>query len=118
MLMLKLAIIALGLLVIWHSSNFVIKKFVKTQPSCHTDIIKIYNVEEGYLIGKCENIIIYCLVLVDAFTGLSLVFAAKNLVRQEQIKQNSEIFLVGTMLNFTTSLIIAVAVKYLLALLN
>lgn len=73
-------------------------------------------IRDGYLIGKCENTIIFAMVLADAFTGLALVFAAKNLVRKEEIQQNSSFFLVGTMLNFTVTLVIAFVVKYLLGL--
>ncbi len=118
MLIFKLIVIACGLLIIWHSSNFIIEKFIKLPAHNGNNIIKPYKVKEGKIIGKCENIIIYCLVLADAFTGLALIFAAKNLVRQEQIKQHSEIFLVGTMLNFTISLVIAISVKFLLTIIE
>ncbi len=118
MLILKLIVITCGLLIIWHASNLIIEKFIKLPTHNDTDIIKPYKVKEGKIIGKCENIIIYCLVLADAFTGLALIFAAKNLVRQEQIKRHSEIFLVGTMLNFTISLVISIAVKFLLTLIE
>lgn len=118
MLILKLIVITCGLLIMWHSSNFMIEKFIKLPPYNDQNIIQPYKVKEGKIIGKCENIIIYCLVLAGAFTGLALIFAAKNLVRQEQIKKHSEIFLVGTMLNFTISLVISISVKFLLTIIE
>lgn len=71
-------------------------------------------IRDGYIIGKCENIIILSFVLVGEVTGLALIFAAKSLARQKDIKNNAEFFLVGTMVNFTASLVIAYGLKFLL----
>ncbi len=102
----KFLVVSMGLLMIWLISNKLIATFI---PDCNLNSIK----KDSYIIGKCENIIIYILILSDAFTSLAVIFAAKSLVRKDVIKKNSA-FLVGTMLNFTISLTISVFVRFLL----
>ncbi len=69
----------------------------------------------GSIIGKCENIIIVTLVLVRAETALALIFAAKALVRRQDIEQDPGYFLGGTLINFVWSLGIAVIARVLIA---
>ena len=71
-------------------------------------------IRDGFIIGKCENIIILCFVLAGEITGLALVFAAKNLARQNKINDNAGFFLAGTMVNFTASLIIGFITRFIL----
>lgn len=73
-------------------------------------------IRDGYIIGKCENIIILSFVLAGEVTGLALIFAAKSLARQKDINDNAGFFLAGTMLNFTATLVIAFIIKYILTL--
>ena len=73
-------------------------------------------IRDGYIIGKCENIIILSFVLVGEVTGLALIFAAKSLARQKDINDNAGFFLAGTMINFTATLILAFMTKYILTL--
>ncbi|WP_162417607.1 hypothetical protein [Cyclobacterium roseum] len=72
-------------------------------------------IRDGYIIGKCENIIIITFVLAGEVTGLALIFAAKNLARQKDINDNAGFFLAGTMINFTATLLLAFVIKYILA---
>jgi len=39
------------------------------------------------IIGKLENVLVITFVALDAFTGLALIFAAKNLSRMNDRKQ-------------------------------
>lgn len=66
------------------------------------------------LIGKCENFIAYVLILAGQETGLALIFAAKSLVRAEDIKKDPSFFLGGTLVNFVWSMLVAVIVRVLL----
>lgn len=131
----KIFIVIVGYLFTWHFTTYLVKRTIGVQknvniftpdnplpPSTPQTVENIIHanqndkaIKDGYLIGKCENTIIFAMVLADAFTGLALVFAAKNLVRKEEIQQNSSFFLVGTMVNFTATLVVAFAVKYLLS---
>jgi hypothetical protein len=73
-------------------------------------------IRDGYIIGKCENIIILSFILVGEVTGLALIFAAKNLARVKDIQDNAGFFLAGTMVNFTATLVIAYILKFVLTL--
>lgn len=137
--LIHLSIWLLACAVAWQVSNYLIEKIVGGQKKRHQasigedksaamdiDVNQDGHIDQadrqiirnGYIIGKCENLIIVTLVLNDAFTGLALIFAAKNLVRQEEIKRNPSFFLVGTMVNFTASLMIAFIAKYSLLLIG
>ena len=39
--------------------------------------------DTGFVVGKCENLLILTFMLLDAYTALALVFAAKAIVRKE-----------------------------------
>ena len=69
----------------------------------------------GRLIGKCENILVYVFVLLGEHTALAILFTAKALVRQEDIRKDSLYFLAGMMVNVTYSFVVAVLVQLLLA---
>jgi len=73
-------------------------------------------IRDGYIIGKCENILIITFVLAGEVTGLALIFAAKNLARQKDINKNAGFFLAGTMINFTATLLLAFGIKFILRL--
>lgn len=97
--------------------KIVIKKNVKLAPAEDENVNKVNSktIRDGRIIGKCENVIILTFVLVGEITGLALIFAAKNLARQKDINDNAGFFLAGTMVNFTTTLIIAYILKLILA---
>lgn len=50
----------------------------------------------GALIGKCENILTITFILAEQYTGLGLIFAAKSIMRSEDIKKNPQYYLGGT----------------------
>lgn len=61
----------------------------------------------GTVIGKCENVITVTLVLGGQATGLAVIFAAKSLVRMEEIKKDAGYYLGGTLVNFAWGLLVA-----------
>ena len=61
--------------------------------------------DTGFIIGKCENIIIFTFMLMNALIALAVIFAAKAIVRREDMSKNSLFFLAGTMINVTYSII-------------
>lgn len=69
----------------------------------------------GAIVGKTENVLVFAFVLVDAYTALAIVFAAKSIVRREDMKNDSLFYLAGTLVNFTYSLLVAIAARGLLA---
>ena len=48
--------------------------------------------DTGFIIGKCENILILTFMFLDAYTALALIFAAKTIVRREDMSKNSLFF--------------------------
>ncbi len=72
--------------------------------------------DTGFIVGKCENLLIVTFILLDAYTALALIFAAKTIVRREDMSRSSLFFLAGTMINFTYSLIMGVIIKILIGL--
>ena len=70
----------------------------------------------GLIVGKAENVLTLTLVLVGAYTALAVVFAAKNIVRKDDIEKNSLFYLAGTLVNFTYSVAVGVVLVALLEL--
>ena len=62
-------------------------------------------IDTGAVIDKCENILITAFILIEAYTALALVFAAKSIVRSRAMREHPEHYLVGTMVNFTFSIL-------------
>ncbi len=71
----------------------------------------------GFLVGKCENLLVVAFVLAGAYTALGLIFAAKAMVRREDMRRDSLYFLAGTMINFTYSVLVAFILQGVLKLL-
>lgn len=65
--------------------------------------------DTGRVIGKCENVLVLTLVFVGAYTALGLVFAAKSIVRREDMTSGDTTwYLAGTLVNFTYSIVVGV----------
>ena len=123
--LIKVLVILIGYFITFFLTNLLIRKIIlKGQKSFDVDgdgnIDKTDEkiIRDGYIIGKCENIIILSFVLVGEVTGLALIFAAKSLARQKDINDNAGFFLAGTMVNFTATLILAFIIKYILSLIT
>ncbi|MCB0495759.1 MAG: hypothetical protein KDC79_06465 [Cyclobacteriaceae bacterium] len=114
-ILVKAIIVIIGYFATFFITNLLIKKIVlKGKTGANVDIDK-KTIRDGYIIGKCENIIILSFVLAGEVTGLALIFAAKSLARQKDINDNAGFFLAGTMINFTASLVLAFILKFILS---
>lgn len=70
--------------------------------------------DTGQIIGKCENVLVYLFIILEAYTALGLVFAAKSLVRKEDIdSDDTSYYLTGTLVNFTYSIVVALGFRLL-----
>ena len=106
--------------------NIIYKKNLTDLASANNDVenVAVPDVNEeklakdristGLIIGKCENLIIYLMVLTGSYTALAIIFTAKTIIRKEDIAKNSMFFLAGTMINVTYSLLISLLVKLLI----
>jgi hypothetical protein len=71
--------------------------------------------DTGFIVGKCENLLIPILILLDAYTALAIIFTAKTIVRAEDMKkENTLYFLAGTMINFTYSVCVGIFMKLII----
>ncbi len=109
----KIGLIILGFLITFVISTIVVKTLTgfltKRRDLTHKGFF-----DTGFFIGLFETIIVMTFVLVDQYTGLALIFTAKALVRESKIKENPEYYLVGTLANFTISLLGGIVLKYFL----
>lgn len=64
----------------------------------------------GFVIGKLEDILVVSFVIVQAYTALALVFAAKNLVRKDTGEHESY-YVLGTLGNFTWALVVSLLAR-------
>lgn len=69
----------------------------------------------GRIIGKCENVLTVTFVIAGQGTGLAIIFTAKAIARQREIRSDSGYYLGGTLLNFTISVAIAQVARVLIA---
>jgi hypothetical protein len=60
----------------------------------------------GFWIGFFETIIIFVFVVNKEFSGLAIIFAAKEFVRKEEIQKDPTYYLLGTVINLGISLVI------------
>jgi len=71
--------------------------------------------DTGFIVGKCENLLIPSLIIFDAYTALAIIFTAKTIVRAEDMKsENTLYFLAGTMINFTYSVCTGIIMKIII----
>ena len=108
----KLIIIILSYFILLGTSGVIVKYILaKISKKKYTEIAEQNVLDTGFVIGKCENLLILTFMLLGAYTALALIFAAKAIVRGEDIKKNSLYFLTGTMINVTYSIIAGLIVK-------
>jgi len=117
---LKGLIVLIGYVLTIGVSGIVVRHFVG-RPSTARDHSKVANSDAekqydiGAVIGKCENFLTITMILANAFTGLAVIFAAKSIVRSEDIKKDPRYFLGGTLVNFSFSVLMGFLIKLVLA---
>lgn len=71
--------------------------------------------DTGRAIGKIENILVLTLMVLEAYTALGVIFAAKSIVRKDDMDGgNTSYYLTGTLANFTYSIVVGVVLHVLL----
>ncbi|MFH0809879.1 MAG: hypothetical protein V2A77_05360 [Pseudomonadota bacterium] len=117
--LLAVAIVAAGYTTLLASSGLLTKTIlsrVAGQPIGQT--VNSRTLDEGFIIGKCENILLLTFTLLEAYTAISLIFTAKAIVRREDMSRNSLFFLAGTMINVSYSIVVGLVVKLALTVLH
>lgn len=102
----ELVVITAGYVLLLGTSGVVVRSGLRF---AGTDVLD-EEVDTGRAIGKVENVLVFTLTLVDAYTALGLVFTAKSIVRwQDTSSENTTYYLTGSITNFTYSFVYAVA---------
>ena len=121
---LSIGVIAVGYVLTLLTSGLVVRAFVRKEmkPDRNIEGESQENAKSrlrvGAIVGKCENFLTITFILQDALTGLALIFAAKSIVRSDQIKKDPGYYLAGTLVNFSYSVLMGFLVKYVSAWLH
>lgn len=71
----------------------------------------------GMWIGFFERFLIFTFILIDQYTAIGLLIAAKSVLRfnekENSTQKKTEYVLIGTLMSFSASLLSGIAVKYL-----
>jgi len=111
-----LLVIAAAYLVTLATSGLVVRLVAgNPQAAATDDAAGARRRRQGLIIGKCENVIAVTFILAGQETGLALIFAAKSIVRRDDIKRDPDYYLGGTLVNLVWSLILAFSARVLVA---
>ena len=94
------------------TSGIVVKGALSWADDDYADRVEKRDRDIGTIVGKTENVLLLTLVLAGAYTALAVVFAAKSIVRSDDMNNNSLFYLAGTLVNFTYSVLVGAIVRY------
>jgi hypothetical protein len=112
--LIQVAIILSGYIILPATSGWIFNHILNRISGNKRDKPSKEVIDTGFVIGKCENLLLLTFMLLDAFTALALIFTAKAIVRAEDMKKQPLYFLAGTMVNVTYSIMIGFILKILL----
>lgn len=112
---LLVAALVVGYLFTFLSSTILVRIVINSVSGKERKTRKRSIIDTGFVVGICENFIIITFILANEIIGLALVFSAKTIVRHKEISGEPEYYLVGTMVNFTYSLFMAMLIKYVIS---
>ncbi|RBI64299.1 hypothetical protein DMJ13_07415 [halophilic archaeon] len=103
-------VVVLGYLALLATSGRVVTTALSWADETYGDDVSDEQRDIGVIVGKAENVLLLTFVLVGAYTALAVVFAAKSIVRREDMKNDSLFYLAGTLVNFTYSFVVGLLV--------
>ena len=68
----------------------------------------------GFWIGFCETLLVFAFVYAEELGALAIIIGAKEFVRKENIQKDPSYYLLGTLINVSVALVLAVAAKTLI----
>jgi hypothetical protein len=86
----------------------------KEEKTVETEEAKRRRNKIGFIIGRCENILILTFIILNEFTALMIIIGVKGLVRGKDIEDRPGYYLVGTLVNVTISILLSMLIKFLL----
>lgn len=110
-----LAVVALAYVLLLATSGRVVTWTLALVPAEDSEPTKRER-DVGAIVGKCENLLTLTFVMLGAYTALAVIFAAKGIIRKEDIEKNSLFYLAGTLVNFTYSVLVGALLLFLTSL--
>ncbi|MDG5760645.1 hypothetical protein QA600_15015 [Natronococcus sp. A-GB1] len=107
------AIIAAAYLGVVVTSGSVVTRTLSWADAEYADTVTDTDRDIGVVVGKTENVLLLTLVLVGAYTAIAVIFAAKSIIRSDDMKNNSLFYLAGTLVNVTYSVMVGIVVRIL-----
>jgi len=112
----SLAIVAAYIFIIWPSGFFIAKATENWQKQIKNDGLE----DAGRWIGMLERVLILTFVLINQFSGIGFLIAAKSILRFSDIKnvenrKDAEYILLGTMMSFILAIFTGIAVEKFIA---
>lgn len=110
-----LAVVVAAYLVLLGTSGRVVARTLALVPTADAEPTKRER-DVGAIVGKCENLLTLTFVMLGAYTALAVIFAAKGIIRKEDIEKNSLFYLAGTLVNVTYSVLVGGLLLFLTSL--
>ena len=107
-IVIKIFIIGFGYVGGFFLGSLLLKRILILVDPSLKDTIKPGVRKVGVWIGLCEHFLIVTFVLMKEFTAIGLIFAAKEIVRKEDIKDKPSYFLLGTLLSVSFAVLFGV----------
>ena len=106
----------LGCLILLGTSGILVREVLNKVSKTKIDkMVDKKQMDTGTIVGKCENLLIFIFMILQAYTALGIIFAAKAIVRSEDMKgKKSLYFLAGIMVNVTYSIVLGLIVKVII----
>ena len=96
---------------IWYVDKSSPEKKKEEEKEAETPTRKKQRSKIGFIVGRCENILILTFMLLNQVTALVVIIGIKGLVRKENIEKKPGYYLVGTIVNLTLSILLGLLVK-------
>jgi len=115
----NLWIVILGYLLIFWPTSILIGKFtqqwrekIETNTGESNKEISLENA--GKWIGYIERFLIFSFILIDQYTAIGFLIAAKSIFRYSERRDAGEYILIGTLLSFTAAIAVGLIVHWII----
>lgn len=114
----QIAILAAGYGGGFFIGSYLLRSILRFVDPTLRDIVKSYVDfrDVGTWIGMCEHFLIVTFVLVNQYTAIGLIFAAKELVRSDKVRERPSYYLLGTLLSMSFAILFGVLTRLALGM--
>jgi hypothetical protein len=116
--LIKILIIGSGYVGGFFIGSFILRRIILLVDPSIKDAIKPDIRKVGLWIGVCEHFLIVTFVLMKEFTAIGFIFAAKEIVRADKIKEKPSYYLLGTLLSISFAILFGILILEALKLVH